>query len=123
MQQPDRRAPLTAGHPSSRRRAVRLEAPANLTVELTGKQIDVQVVDIGAGGLGLVTSRAIERGASYIVGLRLGDVVVSCGARAAHCRRRDDGRWVVGLAFVQDERLEMVERIVDAITRDLIQFS
>ena len=90
MKEPDR-VVRDVSSQSSRRRAVRLKAPANLTVELIDKQIVAQVVDIGLGGLGLLTSRPLDKGASYTVRLSLGEIVASCEARVAHCQRRGMG--------------------------------
>ena len=120
MKEPSRRIGDPAS-PSSRRRSVRLEAP-DLTIELEGR-VTGQVIGIGLGGVGLLTARPVRKGATYRIGLRLHGVVVSCYARSAHCRRREDGNWIVGLAFVMDEHLAAVEQFVDAITREQIEFS
>jgi hypothetical protein len=82
-----------------------------------------EVVDISFGGVGLVTNEPPRRGHVYEIVLRQGKRAASCGATASHARRGADGRWLVGMAFVQDERLALVERLVDHLTGDQIQFS
>ena len=108
---------------SSRRRAIRIEAPAGLTVAVADRRIKAQVVDIGLGGICLATNLPLSRGVSYGLTLRLGRQVASCDAKAAHCRRDASGQWIVGMSFVRDERYVLVEQLLDSLTGSLIEFS
>jgi hypothetical protein len=123
MKTPATGEPGSSADVSSRRRAIRLDAPANLTVALSDTQVKARVVDIGLGGICIVSNLPLKRGMTYTVTLRLGAQTASCDARAAHARKRSDGQWVVGMSFVGDKRLIDVERLVDAVTGSMIQFS
>jgi hypothetical protein len=118
------RIAATAADPAfSRRRAVRIKAPPSLEVGLSDPKIKATIEDIGPGGMGLIADRPLSRSTVYTVRLQLGQDVVICGATAAHCRKQGDGTWIVGMSFVKDERFAQVERLMDALTGDLIQFS
>jgi hypothetical protein len=108
---------------TSRRRAIRLHAPPDLFVSFPDEPIRAVAVDISTGGLGLVTNVSPRHGTLYGLILRKGPFLASCDAMAVHVRRGGEGRWLVGMAFVQDERLAVIERFVDELTSDLIQFS
>src|SRR5678815_3098581 len=108
--------------PVSRRRAVRLEAPAGLTVTLSDTRISATVIDIGLGGIGLLVNCPLRRGASYGITLSLGTRTVACDARIAHCRRREAGEWLAGLEFVRDDRMALVEQFVGELTARQIEF-
>ena len=107
--------------PVSRRRAVRLEAPAGLTVTLSDNSISATVTDIGLGGVGLLTNFPLRRGVTYGITLRLGTRSVECEARTAHCRRREAGQWLAGLEFVRDDRMALVEQFVAELTARQIE--
>jgi len=107
--------------PVSRRRAVRLEAPAGLTITLSDTSISSKVIDIGLGGIALLANRPLRRGVTYTVTLCLAARKVACEARTAHCRRREDGNWLVGMAFVRDDRIASVEQFVDEMTARQIE--
>jgi len=108
---------------STRRRAIRLDAPVGLTVSLGDKRIDAEIADIGIGGLGLLCNLPLSRGKVYTMTLRYGRTEAVCQARAAHSRKADQGRWLVGMAFVGEEEIPLIERLVDALTGNLIRFS
>ena len=109
--------------PVSRRRAVRLAAPAELAVTLSDTRISARAVDIGLGGLALLTNARLERGVTHWITLQLGTRAVTCEARVAHTRRGDDGHWLVGLAFVRDDGSALVDQFVDELTASQIEFS
>jgi PilZ domain len=108
--------------PVSRRRTMRLEAPAGLAVTLSDQRISATVVDIGVGGLGLLADFPVLRGVTYGLTLRFGTRSLTCEARAVHSRRREDGQWLVGLAFVRDDRTPLVAQFVDELTASQIEF-
>ena len=122
--------PSTDRHPAdlspdlkSRRRAIRLAAPAELTVTLSDRRIAAEILDISHGGLGLLTNFPLSRGATYTLTFRFRTRVIRGTANAAHVRKHQDGGWKVGLAFVADEHLEALEQLVDELLSDLVQFS
>jgi hypothetical protein len=108
---------------TSRRRAMRFDAPPGLSVTFSDRRIEATVCNISGGGLGLITSVPVRRGATYTLTLRQGTLVASCDAEAAHVRRATDGRWEVGMSFVPDERLATVEQLIDRLTGGLLEFS
>ena len=111
-------------NPVSRRRALRLQAPNGVTITLSDPRIAATPVDIGTGGVGLITNLPLGRGVVYGLTLRLGKKAVTCQARAAHSRRVGDGRWLVGMAFVTDEQVTAsVDGFLDAITASQLEFS
>ena len=122
MKSPQERPPESSPF-TSRRRAIRLHAPPDLFVSFADEQMRAVAVNISTGGLGLVTNLPPRHGAIYGLILRKGAFLASCDAKAVHVRRGGEGRWLVGMSFVQDERLVVVERFVDQLTDDLIQFS
>jgi hypothetical protein len=107
----------------SRRRAIRIKPPANLQVRLSDAKIKVTITAIGPGGMGLIADRPLARNTVYAVRLQIGKDVVRCGATGAHCRKQNDGTWLVGMSFVKDERYAQVERLVDVLTGKTIQSS
>lgn len=107
----------------SRRRAVRIATPPDLCVTFAIPGLRATAVDISFGGIGLVTNLPLKRNTPYDVRLQHGHRVVSSTVLPAHCRRRSDGQWSVGLTFVRDARLALIERLVDALTESLIEFS
>jgi len=108
---------------SSRRRTVRLDAPGGLTISLSDKRINASVADISSGGLGLLCNLPLSRGTVYTVTLQYGQMDAVCQAKATHSRKIENGRWLVGLAFVGGQDIPLIERLIDAMTSQLIQFS
>ena len=108
---------------TSRRRAIRLAAPAGLTVTLSDSRVHEHIVDISHGGVGLLTDCPLTNGASYLLTFRIGTRVATCSATAAHVNKRPDDGWRAGMAFVQDEQLGRIEQIVDELIDGLVQFS
>ena len=116
-------AALPGSRPVNRRRAVRLDAPPSLCVSFADKQIFATVIDIGVGGIGVLSNTPMEAGATYELTLRLGTHLLYCAAKPAHCQQQDDGQWVVGLAFVKDERFPTIETFIDDLLGSQIEFS
>ena len=107
----------------SRRRAIRLAAPAGLTVALADSRVHARIVDISHGGVGLHTNFPFTHGASYVLTFRIGTRIATCSATAAHVNKRPDDWWRAGMAFVQDEHIGQIEQIVDELIDGLVQFS
>jgi len=106
----------------NRRRAIRLDAPSSLCVNFRDKAIFATVIDIGTGGMGLLSNTPLETGATYEVTLRLGSHALECAGRPAHCQKQDDGQWLTGLAFVKDDRYSAIENFIDDLLGSQIDF-
>lgn len=65
-------------------------------------------MNISSGGLGLVTNLPPRHGEIYDLILRKRTFVAACAAKAVHVRRGGEGRWLVGMSFVQDERIAVI---------------
>src|SRR5690242_8633687 len=90
-------SPLSGVSNTSRRRVVRFEPQPNLRIAIAGTAARLAMQDIGTGGVGVLSDLPLKRGALLEVTLTLGAVVVKIQARAVHCRRQADGRWMLGL--------------------------
>ena len=106
----------------SRRQAVRINAPPNLTVTLPNQNLVARVVDIGSGGIGLAASAALPPGTAHDLHLQIGPERAHCSATVVHCRRQQNGSWLIGMAFVKDERVGQVECLLDLLAGNLIEF-
>jgi hypothetical protein len=122
MKEPEHGAIHPFDRAVSRRRAVRLTAPPNLTVTLPNQNLVARVIDIGSGGVGLAASAALRPGTTQDLHLQVGPDRAHCRATVVHCRRHPNGSWLVGLAFVRDDRFEQVEALLDLLAGDLIEF-
>jgi len=108
---------------TSRRQAIRLAAPPGLAVALPDAGVRAEILDISLGGIGLLTTGPLTQGADYSLTFRIGSRSIACSATVAHVRRRAEGKWRAGLAFVHDEHLARVEQLVDELLDGLVQFS
>ena len=85
---------------SSRRRAVRIATPPDLRITFATPGLRATVVDISFGGVGVTSNLPFKRNTPCEIRLQHRHRVVTCMAVPAHCRRRSDGQWSVGLTFV-----------------------
>jgi hypothetical protein len=109
---------------TSRRAEPRFAPPKELHCAIRGFSSAVAVEDISIGGMALTCDVPISRTAVHEVHLTLGRMTIERRARAVHCRRGDDGRWRIGLAFMPAHTTgPTIENLVDLITRSLIDFS
>ena len=109
---------------TSRRAEPRFAPPKDLRCAISGAPSPFEVQDISIGGLALTSALPISRTSIHEVRLTLGHVTIVRHARAVHCRRGDDGRWKIGLAFVPERTTgPTIENLIDLITRSLIDFS
>jgi hypothetical protein len=84
----------------------------------------VTIRDISVGGLALVSSLPLRRDAVHEMQLTLGKLAVTVQAKAVHCRRQNDGRWLLGIAFQPSrQKGPTIEQLIDAVTTTTISFS
>ena len=119
-------APLSSpnGTPTSRRQGMRFSPPPGLVCTISGTTARFIVRDLSEGGLALWSDRPLTRGWVHDITLKLGDLMVVTRGRAAHCKKLDDGRWLVGVSFVQEQTKEpTVEQLIDVIAASTLRFS
>lgn len=85
-----------------RRTAARGHIPATLEVGAV-MPIAVAVRDMSRSGIGVFVPNPIKVGARVTVSFRLGSGAVRATCRVANCRE-EEGRYVVGMAFVEVSR-------------------
>ena len=116
--------PAQAPLESSRRQHLRFSPPPGLTCSVAGSSAKFIIRDISVGGLALWSDRPLGRDAIHKLTLKLGSLVVVTGARAAHCKRHDDGRWIIGMAFATASATEpTIEQLIDLIAASTLRFS
>ena len=109
---------------TSRRQYMRFSPPPGLTCSVAGSSTQFVIRDISVGGLALWSDRPLDRDSIHQLILRLGSLVVETGARAAHCKRQDDGRWIIGMAFAAEPTTEpTIEELIDLIAASTLRFS
>lgn len=91
---------------SERRRYKRRRRPGAVSFRVGaaagGPWLDAQLVDLSAGGVGLLSDRRLEGGT--VLTLRFapqaGVIPVLAHVRVAHAQEQPDGRWLLGCEFV-----------------------
>jgi hypothetical protein len=109
----------------SRRRDLRVDAPASLRVAMPTTQGPLTVSDISMGGLALAVHAPAALRTIHTVSLTFGSIKVEHKVRVLHCRRNPQGGWLLGLAFT-DKPLPgsaTVAQLFNAILSSAITFS
>ena len=116
---PDTTSPAANTPATSRRQEVRLEPPPQLICAVTGSSAKFHVRDISIGGLALWSSMPLRRDAPHEFCLTYRGLTVIRSGRAVHCKRQNDGRWILGVSFLPDPPPgpgTTIEELIDAMS-------
>ena len=117
-------SPGSSNTTASRRREMRFDPPPSLRCSLAGSTTELEVRDIGIGGLAIITSDRFAPGRLYEFALVLGPLTVVQSARLIHGRQIDDRRWIYGFEFLKEATQgATIAELLDVITGSSIEFS
>lgn len=72
--------------------------------------LKVQIHDLSATGIGLISEYALENGTFLVITLRAGPRIEEVvRARVVHATEQNDGRWLLGCALTRSFTSEVLE--------------
>ena len=98
---------------SERRRMGRIVPPDHIQCALAGNAVRLEPKDVSATGIAVWCKAALAVGRDYDLIITLDEFTLPRRARVVHCRRDHDGRWLIGLRFLEnDGKIDELIRLI-----------